>query len=443
MRLQELPRLDVFAVEDRSAQVCWARLPVPEMTLQVGEQELVVGAPPPRWYGQVGLRDWRHRSPAVFDRGETGRNPGWPGPKREGEEERGPARALVAPAPPVTEVRPVGPAGPGAATIGDLQPGTTYDVLLSGSGWPRRRVATITTLPPPPGRLLSRFATISDCHIGERSIGLLRLFRDPEPRPPGLPPYPERCARAAITEAEAWGAEILVAKGDLTYEGEPEEVYDAARVLGTATIPVEVILGNHDVRGSADTAGILSARGLPTTVRPRARDLSGVRLVLGHSPLPHRHAGAITPPDARELARLAGEARGPVVVALHHPPSRWPVQTHYPPSIVWRDTTRLVDALAAANPATLIVAGHTHRNRRYPVRGLTVSEVASTKDYPGVWAGYSVYEGGIRQVVYRVAEPNAIAWTELTRRALGGIWGRWSPGRLSDRCWTLEWPQVP
>ncbi len=95
---------------------------------------------------------------------------------------------------------------------------------------------------------------------------------------------------------------------------------------------------------------------------------------------------------------------------------------------MWRDTTRLVDELAAANPATLIVAGHTHRNRRYPVRGLTVSEVGSTKDYPGVWAGYSIYEGGIRQVVYRVAEPAAIAWTELTRRALGGIWGLVEPG---------------
>jgi hypothetical protein len=116
------------------------------------------------------------------------------------------------------------------------------------------------------------------------------------------------------------------------------------------------------------------------------------------------------------------------------------VQTHYPPSISWRDSARLVDELAAVNPATLIVAGHTHRNRRYLVRGLLVAEVASTKDYPGVWAGYSVYEGGIRQVVYRVAAPAAIAWTEVTRRALGGVWGWWSPGRLSDRCWTMEWP---
>jgi 3',5'-cyclic AMP phosphodiesterase CpdA len=248
-----------------------------------------------------------------------------------------------------------------------------------------------------------------------------------------------RCAGAAIQEAEAWGAELLVAKGDLTYDGSIDEIDDAAEVLQAATVPVEVILGNHDVRGPADAARMLSARGLPTAQRPSARELPGVRLVLGHSPLPDRHAGAITPDDAAALAGLAGATNGPVVVALHHPPSRWPVQTHYPPSIVWRDTTRLVDELSAVNRHTLIVAGHTHRNRRYLVRGVTVAEVGSTKDYPGVWAGYSVYEGGIRQVVYRVAEPSAIAWTEITRRAIGGIWGWWSPGRLSDRCWTLEW----
>jgi hypothetical protein len=202
---------------------------------------------------------------------------------------------------------------------------------------------------------------------------------------------------------------------------------------------VEVILGNHDVGGPVDAAGVLASHDLSMTFRPRARDIPGLRLVLGHSPLPDRHAGAITPGDASQLAGLAGATTNPVVVALHHPPSRWPVQTHYPPSIVWGDTIRLVDKLAAANPSILIIAGHTHRNRRYPVRGLTVAEVGSTKDYPGVWAGYSVYEGGIRQVVYRIAEPLAIAWTEITRRALGGIWGWWSPGRLSDRCWTLEW----
>jgi Icc protein len=363
------------------------------MTIEVGGHRVDAGGAPPPWYEET-----------------SGRRPG-------------PGRA-----------------GPGAMTLSGLEPATRYDICLSGPGRPRTKVASVTTLPPPPGRLLTRFATVSDCHIGERSVGPLKRLHDPRPRPVGLIPYPERCARAAIAEAERWGAELLVAKGDLTCEGEADEIYRAADVLLSASVPVEVILGNHDVRGPLDAAAMISRCGLPMTAAPRARDLPGVRLVLGHSPLPDRHAGAVTADDATALARLAGEAEGPVVAALHHPPRRWPVQTHYPPSIAWRDSDRLVKGLAAAKPATLMVAGHTHRNRRYRVGGLTVAEVGSTKDYPGQWAGYSVYEGGIRQVVFRVAAPDAIAWTEMTRRAMGGIWGWWSPGRLSDRCWTLEWP---
>jgi predicted phosphodiesterase len=245
---------------------------------------------------------------------------------------------------------------------------------------------------------------------------------------------------AAISEAESWGAELLVAKGDLTHKGSASELYEMIDILNSAGVPVEAILGNHDIRVPLDAAAVMSSCGIPVSHEPRARDLPGARLVFGHSPRLDRHAGAVSAPDAAAMARLAGDADGPVVVVVHHPPQRWPVETHYPPSISRRDSARLVARLAAANPATLIIAGHTHRNRRYRVGGLTVAEVGSTKDYPGQWAGYSVYEGGIRQVVFRVAEPSAIAWTEATRRVLGGIWGRWSPGRLSDRCWTLEWP---
>ncbi len=385
--------LHVFAVEDRAVQFSWAWLPATAMTIDIGGRRMEVGTAPPPWY-----------------RGGRGRKP----------------------AP--------GTAGPGAVTIGGLEPATSYEVAVGGPGLPLAKVTTVRTLPPPPGRLLSQFATISDCHIGELSVGPMKRLHDPRPRPAGLVPYPTRCAQSAIAEAEAWGAQLLVVKGDLTCEGEPQEIYPAADLLAAASIPVEVILGNHDVRGSVDTAAVLTSCGIEVTRAPRARDLPGVRVVMGHSPLPNSHAGAVSGPDAASLAELSGAAAGPTVVALHHPPRRLPVQTHYPPSIQRRDSSRLMAALAKANPATLIISGHTHRNRRYRVDGLTVAEVGSTKDYPGQWAGYSVYEGGIRQVVFRVADPLAMVWTENTRRAIFGVWGWWSPGRLADRSWTLEWP---
>jgi hypothetical protein len=43
-------------------------------------------------------------------------------------------------------------------------------------------------------------------------------------------------------------------------------------------------------------------------------------------------------------------------------------------------------------------------------------------------------------VVRRVAEPSAIAWTERSGRAIGGLWRWWSPGLRSHRCFSHAWP---
>jgi hypothetical protein len=99
----------------------------------------------------------------------------------------------------------------------------------------------------------------------------------------------------------------------------------------------------------------------------------------------------------------------------------------------------LLHTIHAANPDTIVASGHTHRHRRHQFGSVVAAEVGSTKDYPGTWAGYVVHEGGIRQVVRRVAAPHCIAWTESTRNAVGGVWGRWSPGLRSHRCFVHRW----
>jgi 3',5'-cyclic AMP phosphodiesterase CpdA len=319
--------------------------------------------------------------------------------------------------------------------ISGLEPATEYPVRVG-----ERPAGTVTTLAPPPGRLLCRFATVSDCHIGERRLGLFHRIRDPRPLPEGLDPYPVRSARAAIAEAEAWGAEVIVAKGDLTREAEEEEAERVAGVLASASVPVHAILGNHDVRGPADVRLALAGAGIAVTDQVQYRDLPGFRLILGHSPLPDRHAGRLSDARVAQVVELAREASTAAVVALHHPPSRWPVPTYYPPALHWADSRALAAGLAETKRGSLVLAGHTHRNRRYRIGGVDVAEVGSTKDYPGQWAGYAVHEGGIRQVVRRTLDPSVIPWTEMTRRALGGLWGWWSPGTLADRCWTISWP---
>jgi Icc protein len=381
-------RLWIFAVEDTSVELCWSSLPSRQTEIEVGTQSFHVDATPPPWYRR---RLWR------------------------------PVRG--------------GAGGPGGVVVDGLEPDTTYQVRVGG-----RAAGSVRTMPAPPGRLLCKFATISDCHIGERRLGLLRLMHDPRPRPAGLDPYPVRSARAAVEEAQAWGAELIIAKGDLTREAEEDEAVAAAEVLRSSKVPVYALLGNHDVQGPADVGAILSSRAIHFSQDVHSVDRPGVRLIFGHSPVSGRRSGRLASNHARDLVELAGRADGPVVVALHHPPRRRPVPTYYPPSIGWRDSSRLMEGLAAANRSSLVLAGHTHRNRRYQVLGIDVAEVGSTKDFPGQWAGYAVYEGGIRQVVRRMVDPLVLPWTEMTRRALGGIWGWWSPGKLSDRCWTKEWP---
>jgi predicted phosphodiesterase len=390
------PDIAVFAVEDTSIQLSWSRLPECPMVLEVAGRSFEANTPPPAWY----------RLP-------------WGRPF------------------------PAGAGGPGALVVDGLEPATRYEVVLRGAHTPGRRVAQAVTLPAPPGRLLARFATISDLHIGERHVGLLRLLHDPQPRPDGLLPYPVRSALAAISEAEEWGAELIVAKGDLTREAEEPEARGVAKVLAGASVPVHAILGNHDVAGPADVVATLAAQGIAASTGARSVDLPGARLVLGHSPVSGLHSGRLERSHIEELIALTADSPGPVVLALHHPPTKWPVHTYYPPAISWNDSRTLMTGLGRANPSTVVLAGHTHRNRRYRISGLEVAEVGSTKDYPGQWAGYAVYEGAVRQVVRRTARTDVIAWTESTRRALGGVWGWWSQGDLADRCWTHEWDATP
>jgi predicted phosphodiesterase len=385
-------RVTVFAVEDTAIELTWPTLPEPSATFEVAGLSYEVDAVAPAWY----RRRWQRRLPA--DRG-----------------------------------------GPGGLVVSGLEPDTHYDVTVSSAGRRRRLVTTVRTLRPGPGRLLSRFATVSDCHLGEWRLGYLGRLRDPSPRPPGLEPYPARTLRAALGEAGSWGAERIIAKGDLTQHSKPQEAEAVAQILASAGVPVHAVLGNHDVRGPVDVARALRNRGVTASREASSVDFPGVRIVFGHSSVPGLHGGRMEADHLEELTAIAAEAAGPVVVVLHHPLRRHRLNTSYPPAMSYEDSAALAAGLASVNRNAVVLAGHTHRNRHYRVGGVDVAEVGSTKDYPGQWAGYSVYEGGIRQVVYRTRDPNTIAWTEMTRLALGGVWGWWSPGRLPDRCWTLEW----
>ena len=323
---------------------------------------------------------------------------------------------------------------PVAVVLDGLPPGTTLDIVVDG-----RRAGTVRTLPSPPGAELFRIATIGDIHMGEgHTFGVLPKVHDHAG--PDDPPVP-RCVRAALDELRTWGAQLVVVKGDLTHHAAAHEFAQAADILAASGLPAVATVGNHDVRGDfADGRPVLAAAGVELAVEGVVvRDLPGVRLVVADATIPQRHPGSFRGVRHAVLDAISS-TDGPALLATHHQLQHAPFPTHWPPGVLGPETGRFLRAVREANPATFITSGHTHRHRARHHGPLRITEVGSPKDYPGTWAGYAVHEGGIRQVVRRVAAPDAIRWTEATKRALFGIWGRWSPGRLDDRCLTHIWP---
>ena len=320
-----------------------------------------------------------------------------------------------------------------AVVVDELSPATAFEVVVDG-----RRLTTATTLAPPPGRLRSRVATVSDIHVGDGwTFGVLPTVHDGAAA--GETPV-VRATRAAVDELTRWRPDLLVGKGDLTHHGHPEEWRSAAGLLTGTGLPVIATVGNHDVRREAvDGRPHMAEAGIDLALRGIVvRDLPGIRVVAVDATMPARHPGSFRA-SGRALLDAVGDAPGPVLVAVHHQFQRLPVPTHWPPGVLGPESGRFLRKLAAANRNVLVTSGHTHRNRARVLHGVVVTEVGSPKDHPGAWGGYAVHEGGIRQVVRRVADPDTLRWTEATRRALFGIWGRWSPGRLADRCFTHHW----
>ncbi len=144
------------------------------------------------------------------------------------------------------------------------------------------------TLPRPPGQLLATIATVSDLHLGETECGLYAgVDLGPVLRSgPDEPPYPETMSRAAAAEIAALGPDAVVAKGDLTAAGTPEQLELFLACFGARFGDrLHYVKGNHDV-ASGDRID---------APRTRVVDLPGVRLALLDTSVPGRSSGDLDP----------------------------------------------------------------------------------------------------------------------------------------------------
>src|SRR4051794_5908696 len=305
----------------------------------------------------------------------------------------------------------------------DLQPDTVHHV--------GDRV--IRTLPRPEGQLLCRLATVNDLHFGEVECGKL----DDDPRgpiqrvAPGEPPYPETMNHGAIAEMIAADVAAVIAKGDLSNDGTEEE-FAAFEASYRAAFGdrLHVVRGNHDAyRGQAAYTG------------DQWIELPGVAVALLDTVRSRETTGSITKSQLEWLDDNTTRSDRSVMVMGHH--QQW-ITGHRHDEYFGLDpdsSDALNDVVARHPQIVAYTAGHTHRHRvRKMSCGVPSIEVGCVKDFPGVWAEYRVYEGGITQVVHRISSPEALSWSDRCRHILSdyGIdYETYALGTLEDRCFNI------
>jgi len=320
--------------------------------------------------------------------------------------------------------------------------------------WPER----VRTLAAPRARRTATFATLNDLHFGEPKFGG-RLTADHEygDAEPGFPliraddtevPYWRIMNEDAIAEINAAGVDAAFVKGDIADVGLPEQFGFARETFAGFAMPHHAFLGNHDYYGRHNGAGEVDGYALlGQAPAPRQVELGGWRLLLLETAEPGHHHGVFADDRLVWLADALAETHAldaPTLLLMHHQPVPPEHRDSYPNSIGMRpeDSLAFFDLIGANPQVRGVLIGHTHRNRvrRYRAAGAApFVEVNCTKDYPGGWAHYALFEdGSFRQEVRRTATPRALAHSTRCRHAFRGLYRDFALGGLDERSFVVE-----
>ena len=293
------------------------------------------------------------------------------------------------------------------------------------------------TLRRPDGELLCRIATVNDVHFGEVEAGRLDDYTEGPIRraPDGAPPYPEMMNSAAAAEIAEIDPIAVLVKGDLSMDGTDHEWEAFERCYRDPFGDrLHVVRGNHDsYRHQSRYAG------------DHWLEYPGVCIAFIDTAIPGATTGDFTADQGEWLSDHATAADRPVLVMGHH--QQWiPGKSgrRNPDYFgIHPDASDRLDAVCAAQERIVAyTAGHTHRHRvrTMHMSGLATIEVGCTKDFPGTWAEYRVYEGGIMQVVHRMSSPEALEWSESCRHLYEDFdidYETYALGPLDHRCFNL------
>jgi len=318
--------------------------------------------------------------------------------------------------------------------ITGLEADTEHAVHVDGAAPGGYLPTVVRTLHQPSGKHLATVATANDVHFGEKECGHLGPpHEDIGPffsSAPGTTPYPETMNRAVVHDMLAFDPDVVVVKGDLTSIGAEDEYAQFLAAYGVLGERMHHVRGNHD----AMIDPTLALEDAPYVI-----ELNGVTLAVVDTVIPGTAGGQLRADQVQFLDDVAGATSDPVLVFGHHYLWDLDSETRNPHTfgINPDDSEALAEVVTRHENIRGYFAGHTHRNRvrRYDhVRNAPFAEVACTKDYPGAWAEYRIYEGGYTQVLRRATEPDAFDWAELTRGMFAGVYTEYALGPLEHRC---------
>jgi len=353
--------------------------------------------------------------------------------------------------------------GSGTRTVqlDDLAPGTSHRVEIEVEGGARAEPdeyfpERFETLPASSGTPVASFATLNDLHFGEPRFGGT-LTEDHEygeakegfaavTENDGDVPYWRFMNEDAIADINAEGVDATIIKGDIADRGRPEQFEAAREAFSRLEAPHHAFLGNHDYYGLEAGLEVDGYALLGQPRAPRSVDLGGWRLLLLETALPGHHHGVFPEERRAWLSTQLDETREsgmPTLLVMHHHPVPHERRDQYPNSIgLDPDDSLLLFELVGRHPQVRgALIGHTHRNRvrRYPASGAVPwIEVNCTKDYPGGWAHYRLFEdGSFRQEVRRTSSRRAMEHSARCRSFFNGFYKNFSLGQLEQRSFSV------
>jgi len=207
---------------------------------------------------------------------------------------------------------------------------------------------------------LTLIAQISDPHVGTgaEAGSSVEALRQAVAAVEGLDPAPV----------------AVLATGDLTANGQPDEFELVRELLEPLAMPVHPIPGNHDRREEmraafADHAGIAAAEG-PLDY---AIDCGPVRVINVDTWVERQAGGAIGAEQIGWIKRELGAAgTKPVILAMHHAPIGVGLDEFDRIGLAQEDRDSLRDLFEHGPAPELVVTGHIHRAASGQIGGVPI-----------------------------------------------------------------------